>query len=68
MLLYVLVEDIKNNLKLFNNTHVFGPNINVTVSHMEATKIVQFSIHYLSFILQVYKWTVIKTLLDSKPK
>ena len=23
MFLYVLVEDIKNNLKLFNNTHVF---------------------------------------------
>ena len=27
MFLYVLVEDIKNNLKLFNNTHVFEPNV-----------------------------------------
>ena len=27
MFLYLLVEDIKNNLKLFNNTHVFEPNI-----------------------------------------
>ena len=24
MFFYVLVEDIKNNFKLFNNTHVFG--------------------------------------------
>ena len=27
MYLYVLVEDIKDNLKLFNNTHIFEPNI-----------------------------------------
>ena len=27
MLLYVLVVDIKEILKLFNNTHVFDPNI-----------------------------------------
>ena len=27
MFLYVLVEDIKNRLKLFNNTHGFEPNI-----------------------------------------
>ena len=27
MFLYVLVEDIKDNLKLFNNTHIFEPNI-----------------------------------------
>ena len=25
--LYVLVEDIKNDLKLFNNTHGFEPNV-----------------------------------------
>ena len=27
MFLYVLVEDIKNDLKLFNNTHTFELNI-----------------------------------------
>ena len=26
MFLYVLVEDIKNDLKLFNNTHLFEPD------------------------------------------
>ena len=26
-ILYVLVEDIKNDLKLFNNNHIFEPNI-----------------------------------------
>ena len=25
MFLYVLVEDIKNRIKLFNNTHIFDP-------------------------------------------
>ena len=28
MFLYVLVEGIKNNLKLFNNTHVFEQPVN----------------------------------------
>ena len=27
MFLYMLVEDIKNRLKLFNTTHLFKPNI-----------------------------------------
>ena len=29
MLWYVLVKDIKDNLKLINNTYVFEPNISV---------------------------------------
>ena len=29
MFLYVLVEDIKNRLKLFNNTHIFDPYIQI---------------------------------------
>ena len=37
MFLYVLVEDIKNRLNLFNNTHVFEPNGSGSVSQNSAT-------------------------------
>ena len=39
MFLYMLVEYIKNNLKRFNNTHAFEPNISLEVDQSVAIQL-----------------------------
>ena len=60
MVLYVLVEDIKNRLKLFNNTHIFDPYISVIPIWHSLNKWCDNK-GLLVVVLEVSVWVVVVT-------